>query len=353
MKNILFRVDGGHAIGTGHLSRCLTLARAAKKHAIRSRFVVYGDADAAEIVRRAGFRLDLCQSTSIEYQVEDVEGFSIVDEVVVLDFIHSGSLAQIEAMPKLLGAWREKAWQLVLIDGSANQSLRAHMDIIDVDMILAPYAGDCCAENVPYLQLFGPRYFILSEGYQQLPKRISRAKANRVLVTCGGSDPCGITEKIMLGLNLIKFQLQIQVTLGSLFGSKLKTSILQIAKYSRHNVTMLDAPENLAEAMLWSDIAVATSGLTKYELASAGTPMASLSINADHEAVNSAFLKEGTSISLGVHDLVTPIDISKKVSDLLTEPELRLQMAELGQRLIDGLGADRVLASICSLEKRT
>lgn len=344
--SILFRVDGSEKIGMGHVNRCLNLAHAALKQGAEVRFVHYGDEGAAKRIHAAGFLAQSSRMISLAQQATEVGVSDLTEEIVVMDFIHHDTLAEHESMPLLLAAWRAKVSRVVLIDGSANQALRKYSDCSGFDIVIAPYAGELLSREAPFMQLYGASYAILGEPYQQLPDRITRVKADRILVTCGGADPYRITAKIIKSLDLIKNFLQIQVVVGPLFEPELTALLNQLVEHSHHTIKLIEAPDNLSALMQWSDIAIATSGLTKYELAATGTPMVSISMSNAHEAVNQSFLNEQTSISLGVYSQVTKMKLAQTVFNLLSNFELRENMAIRGQTLVDGQGTRKVLDAI-------
>ena len=131
---------------------------------------------------------------------------------------------------------------------------------------------------------------------------------------------------------------------GPLFSYDLANALAARAAGSRHAIELLHAPEGLAEHMLWSDLAVAASGLIKYELAASSTPDVLMSIDRSHDVVNRPFAKMGSVRDLGVD--FGPESIAQTVSDLLRDCAARSAMAAAGRRLVDGKGAERLITDI-------
>ena len=96
--------------------------------------------------------------------------------------------------------------------------------------------------------------------------------------------------------------------------------------------------------MLWCDLAISNSGLTKYELAATGTPALLVSIDEFHDGVNRAFSAKGSVWDLGVD--VTPQRIHDAACDLLNDCSRREKMACSGRNIVDGLGSRRILTEI-------
>ena len=101
--------------------------------------------------------------------------------------------------------------------------------------------------------------------------------------------------------------------------------------------------------MRWSDLAVATSGLTKYELAAAGTPAILISPDDMHVMANDPFTDLGTAADLGLAEHVTPVDIASALRALLDDPEGRSAMVRAGRSAIDGRGAARIANALKEL----
>ena len=70
--------------------------------------------------------------------------------------------------------------------------------------------------------------------------------------------------------------------LGPLIDVALADSVRDACNASHHNYEVVVSPPDLLEYMRWCDVAIATSGLTKYELAASGTPAIIFSIDNEH-----------------------------------------------------------------------
>jgi spore coat polysaccharide biosynthesis predicted glycosyltransferase SpsG len=96
--------------------------------------------------------------------------------------------------------------------------------------------------------------------------------------------------------------------------------------------------------MQWCDLAIAASGLTKYELAATATPALLFSIDAFHHESNRSFAATETAIDLGTH--VTAGKIADEVAQLLRDPKLRTKLSTNGRQTIDGHGVQRLLIEL-------
>ena len=94
--------------------------------------------------------------------------------------------------------------------------------------------------------------------------------------------------------------------------------------------------------MVNSDMALVSFGTTVYELAAAGLPAIALSITEDHAQSAEVFARGGSMMHLGLFSSISAAAMQSAVRELMKNQKLRLGMAQRGQDLVDGKGADRV-----------
>src|SRR3546814_10324367 len=80
--------------------------------------------------------------------------------------------------------------------------------------------------------------------------------------------------------------------------------------------------------MLWCDLAISATGLTKYELAATGTPAILLSHDRAHAENNLAFAELGAAVDLGEIALLSDITIAETVRALLQDAARRARRSE-------------------------
>lgn len=355
MVSVLFRVEAGQCAGLGHLRRCLVLAGALRRHGFRSYFAFDSDnASAGEIVEDAGFRHVLAESARDAARSVRV-AFGDLPKVSVLDIVTGERLAEPAGLNTELMAYREAVGRVVLIDGSDEMSLRNHISLNEVDLIVAPYVGEAEADHVGAVQAcLGTRYYLLPPCWIGRRRPSTTPQGRRVLVTAGGSDPVGLSVWMLDSLEAANDRrLEIRVVIGPYFGIRLRESIAEVTKQSDHDIEVIHQPSSLVEHMLWCDVALANSGLTKYELAATGTPSILLSIDRAHAKANKAFDRANTALDLGWFGDTSPDFFAGELVRLLDDSQRRTAMMQHGRRLIDGQGANRVAAAVLSLTRQT
>ena len=90
------------------------------------------------------------------------------------------------------------------------------------------------------------------------------------------------------------------------------------------------------------DLAVASFGVTAYELAAMGVPSIYVCLTKDHAESASALVKANMGISLGMLADVTEKVLAEAVGNLLRDETGRIKMAQYGPEHVDGQGTSRI-----------
>jgi UDP-2,4-diacetamido-2,4,6-trideoxy-beta-L-altropyranose hydrolase len=336
----LFRVDAGSDVGFGHLQRCLTLALEVRRRGGSTAFLLSaGDSGAASLVRGAGHRLI---EASADLESVDVSGFS----TIVADISHRRAYEKPHEVNRLLGSWRRGGAQVIVIDGMGHDSLRSRLDGVQADVLIVPYAGaeaDGGTRDVQFLA--GPQYMVFSPSYlNSSASREIREVARRLLITFGGADPAGGTLLALQAASLLTVpDLAVRVVVGPGFTRPSRTAIRRAADAAPFTCEIVDSPADLADEMRQCDLAVASAGLTKYELAITGTPSILLELDAKIAAAAAAFARLGSAWHLGAIAEVSPARLADAVGRLVAESETRRTMSSAGRRVSDGRGTQRII----------
>jgi spore coat polysaccharide biosynthesis predicted glycosyltransferase SpsG len=343
MATLLFITIAGNTVGLGHLNRCLSLAEHAALKNLSSQFLLFADNEAALRIKDAGHDCFLYPISAFTSQCVK----ACLDKIgtiaaVIIDFSHPIVLQQEEKIQASLSYIHDEVQDIILIDSMGKHALTTKLPNIPVSVVVVPYVGAALQKNAAWRYLAGSTYAVLSSVYAGLANRIVNKKANRVLISCGGSDPKNLTLLALRGIEALSEKLNVRVIVGPLFDKHLKMNLKNTVEDSKHCITLMDAPQTLVSHMLWCDLAIATSGLTKYELAATGTPAILLSMDEVDHLINQPFAALGSTLDLGVE--VTAELIAEQVSQLLANYNARVRMAMRGHQAVDGNGAKRLIA---------
>lgn len=299
--NVIIRTDASVKIGSGHVMRCLTVAKKLR-------------AEGSHVQ----FWMEPLEGNLIEFVVQ--EGFENILEAEYADLYivdHYGLGIEWE---KMIRPYSKK---LVVIDDLA----REHDCDLLLDQNVVPDFEIRYDGLVPEqcIKLLGPKYLIMRDEFietrQQLRVRTTAVK--RLLVFMGGTDPTNETMKILKALENFTFE-HIDIVVG--YGNPVKESIREIcvAKgYSYHCQI-----NYMAHLMQQADFAIGAGGSTLWERCYVGLP-SSATIVADNQSVTTEFAASlGIVKNLGWYEQVTVETYQNLLANLSIE-----DMSEKGIQL--------------------
>jgi len=336
-RRVLIRCDGGRQIGTGHVVRCLALAdELREKHGTGITFAIWEDKVAVETVAKEGYAVEFrgageCEATWLEEVIERT-----APDCLVMDFRTDLERERVER-------WRSRGVLIVTIDDPNDRRLAAD---------LAFYPPVPQVECMDWSGFTGERHtgwdwVILRRQFAQAHKASPSCHCKGepcVLVTMGGSDPGGLTSKAVDALKQVGEAFRAVILLGPAFSGRRELNRrLEDAQFPfdiRENV------QNMAGLMRSADFAVASFGVTAYELAASGVPAVYMCLTDDHAKSSTAFVQAGIAVSVGRADIVVPKTLPNTIEDLLRSSNVRKEMGLRASELVDGSGGERVAACV-------
>jgi spore coat polysaccharide biosynthesis protein SpsF len=196
----------------------------------------------------------------------------------------------------------------------------------------------------------GPEYAILRAHFGGAAKEV-RARAERVLLSFGGSDPQGLTLKAARALGVLPPEVEVVAVAGPAFSHRREFEAL--ASSLPRRVPLVDREgAHIADLMLEADVVVGSGGMSVYELAALGTPGVVLGQNAREDKRMREFARHGTVEYLGLGPEVEEGAIGEAVRALLADAGRRRAMSERGRALVDGRGAARTAEMVLERRRR-
>ncbi|AEE96751.1 UDP-2,4-diacetamido-2,4,6-trideoxy-beta-L-altropyranose hydrolase [Mahella australiensis] len=336
--NIAIRADGGYNIGMGHIMRCMALAQALRDKGCNVCFITRHDSSVEAVLKmRLGSGINVIPIESHDALNNELEQLSKIIHQYAIDALvvdHYG------------------ADQAYLIE--TKKMVDELLTIDDLNCFTFPsdivINGNIYAPDMEYRSLYGntkfllgPQYLLMRQEFRNLPKRCVNDNVERILITMGGSDLMGLTAKILRALRGIGGDIAIDVVMGAASNDKDAVE-MEVSRTS--NVNLLYDVDDMAELMFKADLAISAAGSTLYELAACGVPAITL-IQADNQVAGAeGMAKAGCAVNLGWGDRADLADM-KHVIKMLTEDKIKRQcMADIGQSIVDGLGAMRCVKII-------
>lgn len=324
MTSLLVVTEGGPAVGLGHIRRCLSLATALRSLGLDVAFAIAGGQPAVEIAAAAKFDSMPLRDAGDAREVASAIGRSGAAAVLVDSY---------RATEEVLRACRPAL--TIAIDDLADRLLPA-----DIVVNSAPGAGDLPYRDLTRAHLLlGPKYALLRPEFAGDVQRRTRAAIGRVLVTLGGGEHGGLTERVSEWLTQTLRDASIEVVAGPFSGSK--------QNLQNEHLVVLAQPD-MREAMLRADIAVVAGGQTLFELAATRLPGIGIETGANQRRNLAGFQAAGTIIRAGA---AGDADLPQRfVSALATlaDAGVRETMGR-GRELVDGRGAERTAAAVVKL----
>jgi UDP-2,4-diacetamido-2,4,6-trideoxy-beta-L-altropyranose hydrolase len=342
MSLLLVRTDAGAELGMGHAMRCLALAQAWRGRGGEVRFRMADPPKSLE-ARLPAEGMALEQASAAPGSREDAAATAerargLGAEAVVLDGYqfgadYRGALRRQCEAPVLviddLGG--EGPWEA---DVLLNQNLHAQE---------AMYPGYTPGAEL----LLGPRFALLRAEIRAVGARPPRTgEVRTILVTFGGADPVDATSRFLPALASLSRSRKVGVLVGPANArrERLRAAASEVSSGIEVLTAGSDYPRLLAEA----DLVVTAAGSTCWELCFLGVPFVTVVLAENQTAIAASLDAAGAAVDLGWHGSLAVARLAATLAELAADAPRRRAMGEAGQRLVDGLGAERVADTVAA-----
>ena len=327
---ILIRADANEHIGTGHVMRCLSVARAFVDKGEKVIFVT-ADHRGDALIKQQGFETVCLDSdwTNMESERVDEVVKAYKPNLLLLDSYYVTE-AYINSLSKIV--------RTAYFDDLNVQ--RWNVDFLINYNIFASVFDYSRYDGTKTKLLLTPQYAPLRDEFKNCPKHKTESVSD-ILVSAGGADPEHITEKIMAGICPGMGEIRFHFIVGAL-NPRLE-DIKNLAK-GKDNVILHINEKHMSDLMKDCDIAISAAGTTLYELCATGTPTITYTLADNQLVAAEQFDKQGIMLSAGdCRGADEFIDRVKACIEKLTgDMELRRVLSEKMQHLVDGNGANRI-----------
>jgi len=355
---IVFRVDSSTIMGSGHLMRCLTLAKLMRNYGdVDIRFIcrdlegnissVVSDNDFNLIMLPAAeYNTDLSSYAAWLTVSQEQDADETIDAIRSIscdfqaDYIIVDSYAIDEIWEKKLRPYTKK---IFVIDDLAN---RKHACNYLLDQTYGIEYSSKYDGLVPpgCVQFLGTPYSLLKPEYRKLRKEIDllRQEIKNILVFFGGSDDTGETVKFLEALKQKRYeQYHFIVIIGS--GNPQK-NVIKTYCDEMDNVEFHCQIDNMEYYISISDIAFASAGVNTWERCVLGLPSI-ITVTAENQQEIAAKMREqNAAVILGDFEAVTSEDYAEA---LRTIDEIDItSLSKNAAKLMENDGMDELLKVI-------
>lgn len=358
---IVFRVDASLEIGSGHVTRCLTLAQALRDGGCQVMFVCR-DCPGNMCNLIAGHAFSLVRLPMVPTANAAQIPTATPDEPVRVANIGAPADVDAQATREAIAAWGGADWLVVdqySLDHLWERSLRLAVPRIMVIDDLADRPHDCdllLNQNIApeahrrhaaiaeaSTLLLGPKYALLQPDYETLhaltPLREGRIR--RILIYFGAADRDNLTSRALaafLGLERHDVEVDVVVHEGSPHLQGIKR---QITGHS--NITLHAPLPTLARLMARADIAIGACGTTAWERLCVGLPALVITLAENQRSISRELHARGLIRELGDVTTVRNADIARVLDELL-RVGVDKEWSARCHATVDGKGARRVRA---------
>jgi UDP-2,4-diacetamido-2,4,6-trideoxy-beta-L-altropyranose hydrolase len=357
VQRVIFRADASRQIGTGHVTRCLTLAQNLLRHRVESVFICRtANGHLIDDIQASGFKVFTISSDVTEsaecgllsdgWQTDAQECLNTLSAYGQADWLivdHYSLDARWERMIRPL------AKRIMVIDDLAN---RPH----DCDYLLDQTYGEDGSRYQGLLPtdcrtLLGAHYVLLRPEFSiirgRFASQILPVDPKIVHVFFGGTDVNANTLRFatLLLANFLDIQLKVVVGRGSTFEPELR----KLADRYEPRLSWEKGIATMAECMSSCDVAIGAPGMATWERACLGLPAAYIAVSENQVPVLEELAMRGLCLFFGVDHAITDGYFTNAFESFLGDHARLVAMRERGMSAIDGLGGERVAAALSTV----
>lgn len=360
--NIVFRTDASLQIGTGHVMRCLALARALRAQGGRCQFICREHpGNLNSFIRQQGFEVAALPKPegSTSRQPPDVAEAAhahwlgcdmATDAAQTAAHMGDTKADWLVVDHYALDVQWEQALQpfyrqLLVIDDLAD---RGHLCDVLLDQNMVDGLDTRYQGQVPdrCICLLGPRYALLRPDFFTLRSgslaRRTVPRLDRLFVFLGGSDTDNDTGKVIAGIKQAKRHWRhIDVVVGQEFPAMaaLKHDLTGLPSAQLHVQT-----PDMASLMAAADLALTAGGSVTWEKCALGLPSLVV-IQADNQSPIATKMHElGAQRTLGQAAVISPFDYASALDQIHLDD--LTGMTQAAAAICDGSGIESVLKNL-------
>ncbi|WMJ90215.1 UDP-2,4-diacetamido-2,4,6-trideoxy-beta-L-altropyranose hydrolase [Anaerocolumna sp. MB42-C2] len=335
------RGDANSEIGSGHIMRCLAIAKSLKKRGEDTTFIT-ADREAEKLITGNGFSMINLDTTwnNLEYEMEKLAG---VIQKIGIEKLMVDSYSVTDRYMQFLSDLTK-----VIYMDDLNESIYP-LDML-INYSISADKQDYEKKYESTKILIGTRYIPLREEFAGI-KRIHKVKVKDILITTGGSDSYNMSGELIKYIRKFSFltDWKLHIVVGTF--NVHKDELYKLEK-EFHNIFLYENISHISELMCKCDIAISAGGTTLYELCACGIPSICFTFADNQIRGIEEFNRQGLIYYAGDirNDMNKSLDlIIKELKALDNDYNRRGNLSIRMMDLVDGQGADRIAGEILML----
>jgi UDP-2,4-diacetamido-2,4,6-trideoxy-beta-L-altropyranose hydrolase len=351
----LIRTDASTNIGTGHVMRCLTLAKALAKKGAEVIFICRErEGHLCNLIEGQGFVVHRLSPPDKEFEADATPAHAAWLGTTWQEDADQTSaiIKDLENRPEWLVVdhyaldirWeqmlRPSVGRIFVIDDLADRTHDCDL-LLDQNLVANMHTRytDRVPENCSLL--LGPEYALLQPIYAELHNRIPPREEpiRRILISFGGADRDNLTERSLaafLSLNCPEIEVDIVISDANPHASVISHLVAEHSNIHLHN----NLP-TLAPLMAKADLAIGAAGTTSWERLCLGLPALVVTLAENQRAIAERLHRQGLVRWLGHKDKVTENGIRCALAELI-EQGIDEKWSLRCHSTVDGKGVERV-----------
>ena len=354
---VVFRADASVKMGSGHVMRCLTLAKELKENGAEVIFISRAhDGNLNQLIIRKGFQvIEFPKPIGADIGEASTNGDDYNDWLGVAE--EQDAKETIEAIGGEQSDWlivdhyslsekweklvRSYVGNIMVIDDLAN---RPHDCDLLLDQNWFEDMGGRYGELVPLgcTKLFGPEFALLRPEFAEARKRI---KPRLEVVECvfvffGGSDPHNLTGMTLRALSKPGLaHLEVHAVIGE--NNPHRDEIHELVQL-RNNTSLHIQVDDIASIMAKADFAIGSGGVNTWERICLGLPSITVGFADNQILLLQRLQQNGFVKNLGRVDEIDEELIQKETAYTINDPLLLSDQSKKMFDLVNGNGSQMV-----------
>lgn len=349
---VFFRADGNSIIGSGHVMRCLSIAREASKY--DDVLFLSADSNFEKVIRDLDITFQSFNTRYNQLEEELPQIKTLLEEKKPTSIFIDSYFATEDYLIEIKTVCREIGCKLVYIDDLLSFAYPCdyliNYNIYGLDSKEAYeqlYERKVC----PKL-LLGSTYAPLRDEFRNVPLRIVNSSVKNILVSTGGADSKHIALKLAEEIKKVGSKYIFHFVIGSK-NQDFDTIKNIIDESTEKNVILHRNVKNMAELMSKCDIAISAAGSTLYELCATQTPTITYVLEDNQIPGAESFKRHGIMEYIGDYRTERHFWnlLFKKVDSFANDYEKRKKITLLLRNFVDGLGGSRILYEVKAINE--
>lgn len=324
---ILFRCDSSHRIGTGHVTRCIHLARMLRSNGKEVHFLC--GTDEGNINRKIvteGFPVHELQESS-----KSTSSLSIISKLkpewLIIDSYEVSKEWEKQISPDI---------KIFVIDDLMNREHYCHVLLDQNYRTNSEYYKGLVPAGTRLL--LGPQYCLLNSELQRGIPSILSQSPHKVLTFFGGTDSTGESLKFLQAFR--NTQSNLRFTLVVLSSHRNLQAIKDFSLPAQ--VTLKIDPSDWFDLLKQHDLFLGSGGTVTWERMYLGLPGAVVSVASNQEVPSRDLATAGYQTYLGPASQVQYSQVLQFVENLFSDPSVIREMSQRGLELVDRFSAELV-----------